>query len=134
MDKIFFTGRLGADPEKKTSKGGTEYCTMRVAVTHYRGQEKTTEWRSVTAFGKNSEFCLKYLHKGMAVTVVGEPSVRAYVPKSGGDPVGVMEIVVERVEGSGGQSDGGNSGQADSGGAGHGMTDVSGQVDDELPF
>lgn len=83
MDKIIFTGRLGQDPEAKTSKDGKNYCRLNVAVTHYKpGGEKSTEWRNVTVFGKTSEYCIKYLKKGNVVAVEGFPSPRATRPRT----------------------------------------------------
>ena len=125
MDKIIFTGRLGQDPEAKTSKDGKQYCRLNVAVTHFKpGGEKSTEWRNVTVFGRTSEYCIKYLKKGNMVAVEGFPSSRAYTPKNGGDPVGTIDVRAESVDAVGG-------GQGESTG---GMTDVSESVQGELPF
>ena len=102
MDKIIFTGRLGQDPEHKTSKTGNDYCRLNVAITYFaKGGEKTTEWRNVSAFGKTAEYCEKYLKKGSFVAVEGYPSPRAYTPSSGGDPVGVIDVRAESVDGIG---------------------------------
>ena len=125
MDKIIFTGRLGMDPEQKTSKAGKDYVRLNVAVTHYEGEgQKSTEWRNVTVFGKTGEYCAKYLKKGDAVTIEGYPQPRAYTPKAGGDPVGVIDVRAETVDGGGKSGDGGNGG---------GGTRVA-VSDEDLPF
>lgn len=126
MDRIIFTGRVGKDPEKQTSKAGKDYCRVNVAVTHYEGSgEKSTEWRQVTVFGKSAEWVLGNIRKGALVTVDGRCKPRAYIPKNGGDPVGVIDVVAESIEGL--KSESGGS-------ASDGPTDVTGTVEEELPF
>lgn len=130
MDKIIFTGRLGMCPEKKTSKAGKDYCRLNVAITHYEGEgQKSTEWRQVTVFGKTGEYCVNVLKKGDNVTIEGYPQPRAYMPKSGGEPVGVIDVRAETVDGVHSGSDSGNSTNTHGG-----MTDVTGSVEEELPF
>lgn len=128
MDKIIFTGNLGADPEQKTSKAGKDYCNLRVAVTHYDNNgEKKTEWRQCVVFGKTADFCMKYLRKGASVTIEGYPTPRAYTPKNGGDPIGVIDVRVETIDAGRGAGGGADNSASD-----NGMTDVSGQ--ETLPF
>ncbi len=46
-----FIGRLGADPELKTSAGGKSWCRLTLAV----GQGDGTQWISVAIFGESAE-------------------------------------------------------------------------------
>ena len=135
MDKIFFTGRLGQDPEQKTSQSGNEYSRLNVAVTHFnKGGEKTTEWRNVSAFGKTAEYCQKYLKKGSFVVIEGYPSPRAYNPKTGGDPVGVIDVRAESVDGVSSGDGGENAQSTQQTAAPAQQAQVADIPDDELPF
>lgn len=115
MDRIDFTGRLGRDPEKQTTKGGTDVTRMNVAITHRVKGENTTEWRQVSAFGKTGEYCANYLHKGDLIFVSGNATARAYKNKLE-ETVACIDVTANQVEklrgggeAQGGASSGGNA-------------------------
>jgi single-strand DNA-binding protein len=55
-----FTGRLGSDPELRTSRTGKPWCRVSVAV----GLGDDTQWLSVSAFGETAERVCEDLAKG----------------------------------------------------------------------
>ena len=112
MDKIIFTGGVGKNPERKTTKGGTELVQLDVAVNHYANGEKTTEWRQVTAFGKTADYAEKYIEKGMKVLVEGYPKARAYKNRLE-ETVAVLDITASSIE----ITDWGKHGEQDTQGA-----------------
>lgn len=74
-----FTGNLVADPETRYTAKGTAVWSARVAVNVGWGQNKTTNWISVSAFGKQAEALGNLdLAKGSRVGVTGELKVREY--------------------------------------------------------
>jgi single-strand DNA-binding protein len=69
-------GRLGKDPESRTTRNGTPYTVYSVAVDRRwksrNGEtKKDTDWFNVEAWGKLGEICMSYLSKGRLVFIEG---------------------------------------------------------------
>lgn len=73
LNQITITGRLGRDPEIKTTGDGQDWCTFSVAVNRYakKGEQAKADWFNCTAFGKTAAFIANYFHKGDGITIVG---------------------------------------------------------------
>lgn len=73
LNQITITGRLGRDPEIKTTGDGQDWCTFSVAVNRYakKGEQSKADWFNCTAFGKTAAFIAQYFHKGDGITIVG---------------------------------------------------------------
>jgi len=95
MKQITFWGRLGADPEAKTSKSDKQFASFRVAVNVW-GQDDA-EWIDVVAFGKTGETVVGNLHKGDPVLIIGDASARGW-QSEGGDVVARLSVVAHKVE------------------------------------
>jgi single-strand DNA-binding protein len=85
MNKVILVGRLGADPELKSTNSGS-VCTLRIATsenwTDKSGQkQEKTEWHRVKVWGKQGENCEKYLAKGRKVLVEGRIEYRKHEDK-----------------------------------------------------
>ena len=91
-------GRLGHDPEERSTTGGTRVSSFSLATDTYRGPntEKTTEWHRIIVFGKVAEQCNQYLRKGRLVCVEGHLETRAW-EKTPGDKKYFTDIVASRV-------------------------------------
>lgn len=74
-------GRLGKDPEAKTSKAGNSYARFSLAVNG--PQRDHTTWWNVTCFGKTAKNVMEYLAKGQEVIVTGTPYIREYQNQAG---------------------------------------------------
>jgi single-strand DNA-binding protein len=98
LNKVMLIGRLGHDPEERTTAGGRCVSSFSLATDTYRGAnaEKTTEWHRVVVFGKIAEQCNRYLHKGRLVCVEGQLQTRAW-EKSPGDKKFFTDVVASRV-------------------------------------
>lgn len=96
MDKIIFSGNVGKDAEY-TDKDGRGMARFSVAVTHKVKGEKQTEWRNVTAFGKNAEFARDWIKKGRTVLIEGRPSAHGYKNKLE-EIVASIDVLVDNVE------------------------------------
>lgn len=86
MNKVFFMGRLTADPEFSQSQSGTAICKFRIAVdrTYTRqGEEKKSDFFQITAFGKTAEMVSKYFIKGKPILVEGKIQNNNYTDKDG---------------------------------------------------
>lgn len=64
-------GRLGKEPELRTTKTGQEITSFSLGVTVYAKGEKQTEWLKCTIWGKRGETFRQYVHKGDQITVTG---------------------------------------------------------------
>lgn len=79
---ITILGHLGKDPVLET-KGEYGICRFSVAVTRKRKAGDLTTWWNVTAWRKEAEYAGKYLKKGDAVFVQGEPYLDEYTGDDG---------------------------------------------------
>lgn len=83
FSKAIIMGRLGKDPESRTTKDGKAMTSFNVATTDGYGDKKKTTWYRVTVFGRQAEACNNYLHKGNVVLVDGTLSINEYTGKDG---------------------------------------------------
>jgi len=83
MNRVFLMGNLGKDPETRTTQSGKEVCNFSLATTRGSGDQKTTQWHHIVAFGKTAEICGKYLAKGSKVLIEGELTYRDWTDKDG---------------------------------------------------
>jgi single-strand DNA-binding protein len=98
INKVILVGRLGKDPEERTTAGGTRVSSFSLATDTYHSNngEKTTEWHRVKVFGKTAEQCIQYLRKGRLICVEGSLQTRSY-EKPPGDKHYITDIVAARV-------------------------------------
>lgn len=74
INRVTLVGRLGKDPEGKTTSGGKSVANLSLATDNGYGEKKTTDWHRLTAWEKQADFATKYLHKGDLVFVEGRIS------------------------------------------------------------
>jgi len=102
VNKVMLIGRLGRDPELKTTSGGLTICNFSVATSKSwkdEGGEKKekTEWHNIVAFKKLAEISGKYLAKGRQVFIEGELQTRSWEDESGQKKY-KTEIVAHNVQ------------------------------------
>jgi single-strand DNA-binding protein len=87
MNKLCAIGRLGADPEVKTTRGGLSILELRIAIDARtkRGDEwvTLTTWCRASLFGKRAESLADKLRKGERIGISGALSVREYEKNDG---------------------------------------------------
>lgn len=72
-------GRLGADPEVRSTQGGKRVATLRLCTTSFGKGKKFDEWHTVVAWGDGlTKLIEKHLHKGDAILVTGENRTRKW--------------------------------------------------------
>ena len=124
INKVILIGRLGRDPEHRSTTGGTPVSTFSLATDRFRKQngslEKDTEWHRVVAYGKAAEQCNQYLRKGRLVCVEGSLQTRSW-EKSPGEKHYFTEVIASRVTFLGSRT-------------GNGATQVSSEETAEMPF
>ncbi|EIN10319.1 hypothetical protein PUNSTDRAFT_119334 [Punctularia strigosozonata HHB-11173 SS5] len=93
LSKLSLIGRLGKDPELRTTKTGKEYVSYTVATTNYpppppnpdgTRAESTTTWHHVLCFNPSSIAYLRRLEKGARVYVEANFELRE--PDPSADP------------------------------------------------
>lgn len=99
MNRVFLIGRLVADPEIRYTQSGKCNASYRLAVerTYKSDGQPDADFITCVAWGKDGEFCSKYLHKGMKIAVEGRIQTRNYDGKDG-RKVYLTEVIVDRHE------------------------------------
>lgn len=95
MNKVFFMGRLTADPEKKQS-GDTTIARFNLAVDR-RGKKDEADFFSCTAFGKLAEFTANYLNKGTKILLEGRIQNNNYTDREGRKVYG-FQVIADSIE------------------------------------
>ena len=148
LNKCMFIGRLGADPEMRTTPNGAQVCNFRIAVTERwkdkdGNKQEKTEWVTCIAWRKQAEIAGKYLRKGSQVYVEGKFQTRQFEDKNGGGKRYATEIEVGEFQMLDARpSDGGGNGGGYGGGSPRGRSDdlpdmpagVTAGDDNDLPF
>ena len=88
LNKVQFTGRLGADPEMRNTPQGHAVTTFRVASNRsWRSADgethEDTEWFRVVAWNKLAEICHQWLIKGSRVYIEGRMQTRQWQDQEG---------------------------------------------------
>jgi len=101
LNRCEFIGRLGKDPELKTTSGGTAICKFSLAATERwsgkdGGKQERTEWVRCTAFDRLAQICGEILRKGDLVFVEGKMSTSKY--QKDGQEHYSTEIVLTRMQ------------------------------------
>ena len=72
-------GRLGNDPEVRTTGAGKRVVTLRLCTTSFSKGKKYDEWHTVQAWGDGLVGLIeKHLHKGDAILVTGSNRTRQW--------------------------------------------------------
>jgi single-strand DNA-binding protein len=111
VNKVILVGRLGKDPEIKTTPSGTTVTKFSVATDErYKDrdgeQQQRTEWHNVVTFGKLAEICGQYLEKGKLVYLEGAIKTDSWEDKETGKKMYRAEIVANTMKMLSGKGDG----------------------------
>jgi single-strand DNA-binding protein len=145
INKVILVGRLGKDPEIRSTPGGNTLAKFSLATderfTDKSGEKQDrTEWHNIVVWGKLAEICGQYLRKGKLVYLEGSIRTDSWDDKESGQKKYRTEIIANTMKmldkrgddegGSGGGGYGGARKQAPApAGGGHEIED-----DDEVPF
>lgn len=102
INVVVVTGNLTADPELRSTPGGTQLCKLRIAVNSSRktaegNWEEKPNYFDVTVWGAQGENCATYLKKGRPVAINGRLDWREWEAKEGGKRQSV-EIIANTVQ------------------------------------
>ena len=119
VNKVILVGNLGADPDKRSTQGGTTITTLSLATSEswkdkQTGEKKErTEWHRVKLFGKLGDIAADYLQKGRQVYIEGSIRTEKYTDKQGIEKY-ATDIIASEMQMLGGRGDGNAASQASS--------------------
>lgn len=135
LNTVALVGRLGRDPELRTTAGGTPVCNLSLAVDG-RGEDAVS-WIEVTLFGKSAEAAAEHLAKGRRIGVQGRLEQRRWQAQDGSnrEKVGVVadrfQFLDSREQSGEGSGSGGWSNATPAVG---GSVSAPGDDDSDIPF
>lgn len=100
FNKVILIGNLVADPELKTTTGGINVTSFRIAVgrKYKSGAEAQpqADFIDVVAWRQTAEFVTKYFSKGKPILVCGSLQTRSWTDQNGGKRY-ATEVVADEV-------------------------------------
>ena len=89
LNKVLLIGRLGQDPEMRTTQNGQSVASFSIATNEsWRNkegeQQERTDWHNCVAFGSTAEkYIGPYVKKGTLVSIEGTLQTRNWEDKDG---------------------------------------------------
>jgi len=90
VNTVELIGWLGDEPEQRTFPSGARVCRFNVATKHFGARSENgereieTDWTPIEAWEKLSDQCVRYLHKGSRVRIVGSLRTQSWEDKETG--------------------------------------------------
>jgi single-strand DNA-binding protein len=115
VNKVILVGNLGADPETRTTPGGTTVTNIRIATSESWKDKTTgemkeqTEWHGIVLWNRLGEIAAEYLKKGSQVYIEGRLQTRKWQDKQGNDRY-TTEVVASEMQMLGGRGGSGGGG------------------------
>jgi single-strand DNA-binding protein len=107
---VLLVGNLGADPDKRSTSGGTDVATISLGTSRVKRDSegktykddsgytaKETEWHRITCFNGLGRTVADYARKGMLVSVKGRIHNSKWTDKDGVDRYS-YEIIADEVQ------------------------------------
>lgn len=83
LNKAMIIGRLGQDPEVRTTNNGKVVANLSVATSQKYNDTEQTEWHKITVWDRLAEICRDYLKKGSLAYFEGKLQTRQWEDKDG---------------------------------------------------
>ena len=146
LNKVLLIGRLGADPEVKQMVNGKSVARLSLATSQSwkdknTGEKKEkTEWHRVVVFNEGLvNVVQQYLKKGSQIYIEGQLSTRKWKDEQSGQDKYSTEIIIQGYNSSltmlgGSNSSGGITNDKPQSIDNDNMSQISNDMDDEIPF
>ena len=138
VNRVILVGRLGRDPEMRSTASGTPVANFSIATNerwnNQKGeQQERTEWHKIVVWSRLAEICKQYLTKGQLVYIEGRIQTREWDDRDGNKrrPTEIVASAMRMLTprgGEAGQPAGMSEGPSDSSDMDAGLTD------DDIPF
>ena len=102
VNKAIILGRVGRDPDIRTTPNGIKVVNFSVATSRKVKGEEQTQWHRVTMYDKLAEIAAQYLRKGSLVYVEGEIKYSKFTNKDGVEQ-NTTEIIANQMQMVGGR-------------------------------
>ena len=99
LNRVILQGRLGSDPELRTTPSGAEVVTVNIAVDRDRKDangERQTDWVPIVAWRSTAKFLSTYFQKGRMILVEGRLQMRNYTDRDGNKRT-AAEVVADNI-------------------------------------
>lgn len=103
VNRVTLVGRLTADPDLRTTTGGTQVTNLRLATNEYGGRDEAgtrrehTEFHTLVLFGRQAEVAGSYLRKGRLLYADGKLRSRSW-DGADGSKRHATEVVVDSFQ------------------------------------
>lgn len=103
LNQCNFLGRLGKDPESRSTQSGSSVTNFSLACSDdYKDKNsgakvEQTNWINVVAFGRLGEICGEYLKKGSRAYISGKQVTRKWQDNEGNDRYSTEIIANEMI-------------------------------------
>ena len=83
LNKIILGGNLTSTPESRQTKNGKDATKFTIAVNDGFGENKTTNFFNVVAYGNSAKYANNYLAKGQNIYLEGKLNIRSWEDSTG---------------------------------------------------
>jgi single-strand DNA-binding protein len=90
---VVVVGRVGKDPESRSTSGGKTVVSFSIATDSFANGEKQTDWVNTVLFDKPADIAAKYVKKGSMVAVIGRLQTRSWEDKTSGEKKYRTEVI-----------------------------------------
>ena len=143
LNKVMLIGRLGQDPEVRSTQDGRSLCTFSIATSESWNDKSTgekkekTEWHRVVVFNEGLvNIIQQYVKKGSNVFIEGQLQTRKWEDKDGIEKY-TTEVVLQGFNSTFKMLDSKNSGSTENFSQDSGLEKVENfdsDIDDDIPF
>jgi len=146
VNKVILVGRLGKDPEVRSTPSGQTVAEFSLATdekyTDKSGNKvERTEWHNIQAWGRLGEICGQYLRKGKLVYIEGRIQTDSWDDKETGQKRYKTRVTANEMKMLGGKGDGESGGSYENSGSSSSRKSsneparvADGGDDDDVPF
>ena len=138
INKAILLGRVGKDPEIRSTAGGTIVASFSLATSERQKDEQgnwadKTEWHNLVALNRTAEVVRDYVKKGTQLFIEGKIQTRSWDDNRSGQKKYRTEVLVDELTllGSRQNSESGGSGYQSHGGYSGSNSTGSGQTQTE---
>lgn len=97
INLVVLSGRLGRDPESRSTSTNKTVCSFSIAQDDGYGDNKTTQWWYIEAWDRTAEAVIRLVKKGSRVVVTGRLKTDSWEGKNGEKKTST-KIVATQVE------------------------------------
>ena len=143
LNKVMLIGRLGQDPEVRSTQDGRSLCTFSLATSENWNDKTTgekrekTEWHRVVVFNEGLvNIIQQYVKKGSNVFIEGQLQTRKWEDKDGIEKY-TTEVVLQGFNSTFKMLDSKNSGSSENFSQDNSIEDIKefdSEIDDDIPF